>query len=108
MDTLLIKSKSKSNAQSLMALAHELGDEVEINPIMKEDRTPAYHPLESAWMKDWLTPEEDEAWKDLQLLGNDIEQNPEQRADRIPNIHPFGSVWQSWLTPEVKEAWKDL
>jgi hypothetical protein len=65
METLLIKSKSKSNAQSLMALARELGDEVELNPIMKNDLTPACHPMELAFAKIWLTPEEDEAWKDL-------------------------------------------
>ena len=62
METLIIQSKSKSNARLLSTLARKLGDQVEVNPKKKEV---AYLPIESAWAKDWLTPEEDEAWKDL-------------------------------------------
>ena len=62
METLVIRSKSKSNARLLSVLARKLGDQVEVNPKKKEE---TYLPIESAWAKDWLTPEEDEAWKDL-------------------------------------------
>ena len=63
METLVIHSRSKSNARLLSAMARKMGDMVEINPERKKDKTfPAF---ESAWAKDWLTPEEDEAWKDL-------------------------------------------
>jgi hypothetical protein len=57
-----------------MALAQKLGDEVELNPKLNADLQPAFHPLESAFAKIWLTPEEDEAWKYLEndgLLPND-------------------------------------
>ena len=65
METLIIKSKSKSNARLLSALARKLGAQVEVNNEKKEDRKQTYLPFESAWAKDWLTQEEDEAWKDL-------------------------------------------
>ena len=65
METLVIKSKSKSNARLLLTLAHKLGDQVEVNPEKKEEKTQSFLAIESAWAKDWLTPEEDEAWKDL-------------------------------------------
>ena len=65
METLVIQSKSKSNARLLSALARKLGDRVELNPQKKENRELSYLAIESAWAKDWLTPEEDEAWKDL-------------------------------------------
>ena len=65
METLIIKSKSKSNARLLSALARKLGDQVEVSQVKKEDRVQNYLAFESAWAKDWLTPEEDEAWKDL-------------------------------------------
>ena len=61
METLIIKSKTKSNARLLSALARKLGDNVEVNHEKKQTS----HAIESAWAKDWLTPEEDEAWKDL-------------------------------------------
>ena len=65
METLLIHSKSKSNARLLSAMARKLGDQVEINPEKKKERIQTCLAIESAWAKDWLTPEEDEAWKDL-------------------------------------------
>ena len=65
METLVIKSKSKSNARLLSALARKLGDQVETPSKKKEDKVQTYLAIESAWAKDWLTPEEDEAWKDL-------------------------------------------
>jgi len=60
METLVIQSKSKSNARLISTLARKLGAQVE-----KKEDNPTYHPFLSAWAKDWLTPEEDEAWKDL-------------------------------------------
>ena len=65
METLIIKSKTKSNARLLSMLARQLGDQVEVNPVKKVNRIQTCHAIESAWAKDWLTPEEDEAWKDL-------------------------------------------
>jgi len=65
METLVIQSKSKSNARLLSALARKLGDQVEALPKKKDDRMQTCLAIESAWAKDWLTPEEDEAWKDL-------------------------------------------
>jgi len=65
METLVIHSRSRSNARLLLALARKLGDQVEVTPQKKEDRVQTYLEIESAWAKDWLTPEEDEAWKDL-------------------------------------------
>ena len=63
METLVIHSKSKSNIRLLSELARKLGEHVELSPEKKEDKTCLA--IESAWAKDWLTPEEDEAWKDL-------------------------------------------
>ena len=60
METLVIQSKSKSNTRLISTLARKLGAQVE-----KKEDNPTYHPFLSAWAKDWLTPEEDEAWKDL-------------------------------------------
>jgi len=66
METLIIKSKSKSNARLLLTLAHKLGDQVEVvNSVKNEEKMQPCLAIESAWAKDWLTPEEDEAWKDL-------------------------------------------
>jgi hypothetical protein len=65
METLIIKSKTKSNVRLLSTLARKLGDQVEVNHEKKKDRTQTCLAIESAWAKDWLTPEEDEAWKDL-------------------------------------------
>jgi len=62
METLIIKSKSKSNVQLLLNLAHQLGDQAEV---YSEKKKETYLAIESAWAKDWLTPEEEEAWKDL-------------------------------------------
>jgi len=65
METLIIRSKTKGNAKLLSTLARKLGDNVEVNPAKKQDRIQTCLAIESAWAKDWLTPEEDEAWKDL-------------------------------------------
>jgi len=65
METLIIKSKSKSNARLLSTLARKLGDKVEIIPEKQKDNAQTFLAFESAWAKDWLTPEEDVAWKDL-------------------------------------------
>ena len=65
METLIIQSKSKSNRRLLSLMARKLGDRVEEIPRKKEDSIPICLAIESAWAKDWLTPEEDEAWKDL-------------------------------------------
>ena len=62
METLIIKSKSKSNVKLLLTLAHKLGDQAEVYSEKKDVTYPA---IESAWAKDWLTPEEEEAWKNL-------------------------------------------
>jgi len=65
METLIIKSKSKSNARLLSALARKLGDQVEVTPKKQEDKILTHFASQSVLAKDWLTPEEDEAWKDL-------------------------------------------
>jgi len=64
METLIIKSKSKSNAQLISAFARKLGDQVEVNN-KKDDRILTHFASQSVLAKDWLTPEEDEFWKDL-------------------------------------------
>jgi len=60
METLIIKSKSKSNTRLISTLARKLGAQVEEK---KGDKP--YLAFESAWARDWLTPEDDEFWKDL-------------------------------------------
>ena len=65
METLVIRSRSKSNARLLSAMARKLGDRVEINPYKNEDPILTHFASESVLAKDWSTPEEDEAWKDL-------------------------------------------
>ena len=65
METLVIHSKSKSNARLISALARKLGDQVELNPQKNEDRILPHFASQSVLAKDWLTPEEDEFWKDL-------------------------------------------
>ena len=66
METLVIQSKSKSNVRLLSALARKMGDLIEVSPKKNEDSgVPPCFAIENAWAKDWLTPEEDEAWKDL-------------------------------------------
>jgi hypothetical protein len=64
METLVIHSKSKSNAWLLSTLARTLGDKVFENT-EKVDITETHYASETALAKDWLTPEEDIAWKDL-------------------------------------------
>ena len=65
METLMIRSMSKSNTRLLSALARKLGEQIEVIPQKKEDQVQPCLAIESAWAKDWLTPEEDEAWRDL-------------------------------------------
>ncbi len=64
METLVIHSKSKSNARLLSALARKLGDKV-FEGSGKADKTETHFASESALEKDWSNPQEDEAWKDL-------------------------------------------
>jgi hypothetical protein len=63
MEILVIHSKSKSNARLLSTLARKLGDRV-FESSGKTD-TETHYASESALGKDWSTPQEDEAWKDL-------------------------------------------
>ena len=65
MDILMIQSKSKSNSRLISSIARKLGEQVEILPQNNKYRERDCLAVESAWAKDWLTPEEDEAWKDL-------------------------------------------
>jgi len=65
METLIIKSRSKSNVRLLSTLARKLGDQVEAKYEKKEDRILTHFASQSVLAKDWLTPEEDEFWKDL-------------------------------------------
>ena len=62
---MAVKSKSKNNARLLLALAHKLGEQVEVNSAEKEDKILTHFASQSVLAKDWLTPEEDEFWKDL-------------------------------------------
>jgi hypothetical protein len=64
METLVIYSKSKSNARLLSDLARKLGDRV-IDHTAIDDKTSIYRASETVLAKDWLTPEEDNTWKDL-------------------------------------------
>jgi len=59
-ETLVIHSKSRSNVRLLSTLARKLGDKV-----LKTDRTETHFASEYVLAKNWLTPEEDKAWKDL-------------------------------------------
>ena len=68
METLVIHSKTKSNARLLSTLARKLGDKVEVTPQKQKESVQTCLAIESAWAKDWLTPEEDEAWKDARVL----------------------------------------
>jgi len=65
METFVITSKSKSVAQLISEFVRELGDQVEMYSLSDDDRTLTHFASESVLAKDWLTPEEDEAWKDL-------------------------------------------
>ena len=64
METLVIHSKSKSNARLLSTLARKLGDKV-FEDVERADKTQTHFASESALAKDWLTPGENKAWKDL-------------------------------------------
>ena len=65
MDTLVIESKTKSNARLLSTLARKLGDRVFADDSRKPAATLTHYASESALAKDWLTKEEDLAWKNL-------------------------------------------
>ena len=64
METLVIHSKSKSNMRLLSTMARKLGDRVFEND-GKPDKTKTHYASENVLAKDWLTPQEDNAWKDL-------------------------------------------
>ena len=64
METLLIHSKSRNNAQLVSALARKLGDKVFENT-EKTDKVETHYASETVLAKDWMTLEEDLAWKNL-------------------------------------------
>jgi hypothetical protein len=64
MKTLVIHSKSKSNMRLLSTLARKLGDNVFENN-EKTDKTKTHYASENVLATDWLTSQEDKAWKDL-------------------------------------------
>jgi len=64
METLVIQSKSRSNMQLLSALARKLGDTV-FEHSKETDIIETHFASENALAKEWLTSEEDKAWKDL-------------------------------------------
>ena len=64
METIIIHSKSKSNARLLSALARKLGDKV-VGHNGKDEIPETHYASESALAKDWLTDEEEKAWQDL-------------------------------------------
>jgi len=64
METLVIQSKSRSNMRLLSALARKLGDNV-FEHTGRPDKTETHYASENVLAKDWLTPKEDMAWKDL-------------------------------------------
>jgi hypothetical protein len=64
METLTIYSKSKSNAQLLMAFAQNLGDII-VEKIDTSDFPQTHLASENVLAKEWLTIEEDCAWKNL-------------------------------------------
>ena len=64
METLVIHSRSKSNILLLSELARKLGEQVFIN-LEKPDNIETHFASQSVLAKEWLTAEEDRAWKDL-------------------------------------------
>lgn len=64
MDTLVIYSKSKSNAHLIAELARKLGERVVDNTDI-DRRVVTHYASETTLAKDWLTCEEDNAWKNL-------------------------------------------
>ena len=62
METLIIHTKSKSNARLLSALARKLGEKVAVS---YADVTETHLASERTLAKDWLTDEEETAWQDL-------------------------------------------
>jgi hypothetical protein len=64
METLKIYSKSKSNARLLIEKKKKMGDIIVENSSIPD--VPQTHiASENALSKEWLTTEEDTAWKDL-------------------------------------------
>jgi len=61
METSVIQSEAMGNARLLSVLARKR----DVPSKKKKERVQTCLEIESAWAKDWLTPEEDEAWKDL-------------------------------------------
>ena len=64
MEALVAHSQPKSNVRQLSALARKLGDKVFVNN-GKSDKTETHFAGQRALAKDWLTEEEDKAWRDL-------------------------------------------
>ena len=65
MDTLVIQSRTRSNARLLSTIARKLGDMVFEDSRKNRTDLSIHHASESVLAKDWLTKEEDLAWKDL-------------------------------------------
>jgi hypothetical protein len=64
METLVIHSQSRSNILLLSELARRLGEKVFVN-LEQPDNIETHFASQFALAKEWLTPEEDRAWKDL-------------------------------------------
>ena len=65
METLVLKSKSRKRLQLLETLAAELGVISEHKKVAKQKTSETALLSEKALAKDWLSKEEEEAWKDL-------------------------------------------
>jgi len=64
MEALVAHSQPKNNVRQLSVLVRKPGDKVFENN-GKSDKTETHFASQRALAKDWLTVEEDEAWKDL-------------------------------------------
>lgn len=65
METLILKSKSHKRLKLIQTLAKELGVTSERKKISKRKPVEITLLSEKALAKDWLSKEDDKAWKDL-------------------------------------------